>query len=160
MQASSSKAAVTQQQSNGKAQRIFASIFYMGVFGASWGPLGGSLGSLGSYLGDLLGSLRGLLGASWGIFGASWGVLGGLLEPLGQSLEPLWDSLWNLWRHLGCLWGFLGAIWVPKKINTVPRASRKSKTTLPERIGFSSAFPCCFGAVFQCFESHAQVWVC
>ena len=42
-----------------------------------------------------------------------------------------------------------------------PQGQGMSKKPLPERIGFSSAFPWCFGAVFQCFvESRAQVRVC
>ena len=42
-----------------------------------------------------------------------------------------------------------------------PQGQGICEKTFPERIGFSSAFPCCFGAVFQCFvESRAQVRVC
>ena len=77
-------------------------------------------------------------------------------------------NLWGLFGILcaifGVTWGVFGPFWEPsgcqKARKRFPRASRMSKKTLPERIAFSSAFPCCFGAVFQCFvESRAQVRV-
>ena len=76
-------------------------------------------------------------------------------------------NLWGLFEILcaifGVTWTVFGAFWEPSGCQNapkrLPRASRMSKKTLPERIVFSSAFPCCFGAVFQCsVESRAQVW--
>ena len=140
----------------------------MGAFGASLGSLG-----------EVLGGLGGLSGTSWGPLGGSWGPLGGSLGPLGGLLGYLWGLFGSLGRTLGAswvilgtlcavfgvTWGVFGAFWEPsgcqKAPKRLPRASRMSKKTLPERIAFSSAFPCCFGAVFQCFvESRAQVRVC
>ena len=100
----------------------------------------GSLGSLLEYLWGLFGSLGRTLGASCAILGTLCGVF-------------------------GVTWGVFGAFWEPSGCQNatkrLPSASRMSKKTLPERFAFSSAFPCCFGAVFQCFvESRAQVRVC
>ena len=139
----------------------------MGAFGASLGSLG-----------EVLGGLGGLSGTSWGPLGGSWGPLGGSLGPLEGLLGYLWGLFGSLGRTLGAswvilgtlcgvfgvTWGVFGAFWEPSGCQNapkrLPRASRMSKKTLPERIAFSSAFPCCFGTVFQCFvQSHAQVRV-
>ena len=135
-----------------------------GIFGVSWGGLGRSWGPL-----------RDLLGTSWGLlgtYGGSLGSLGSLLEylwglfgSLGRTLGASWAILGTLCGVFGVTWGVFGAFWEPSGCQKVPkrlpRASRMSKKTLPERIAFSSAFPCCFGAVFQCsVESRAQVWIC
>ena len=115
----------------------------LGTLGTSWGPLRGSLWPLG-----------GLLEYLWGLFGS-----------LGRTLGASWAILGTLCGVFGVTWGVFGAFWEPSGCQNapkrLPRASRMSKKTLPERIVFSNAFRCCFGAVFQCFvESRAQVRVC
>ena len=91
--------------------------------------------------------------------------LWGLFESLRRTLGASWAILASLCSIFGITWGIFGAFWEPSgcqiAAKRLPRASRMSKKSLPERIAFSSAFPCCFGAVFQCFvESRAQVRVC